>query len=246
MRHTIARTNLGILWGLQAGGIALLVLAIGSRGVDGAAARSTAAARLPAAGQAMPATPGQDFQDVATSDPFYTYLHNLKAANIVSGYACQPGGPNDPCVPPDNLPYYHPGVAVSRLQMTKFIDNGRRNIADAVGTSLTISGTAYNTLSVTTTSGGSAIVGECLTPNTACYAVSGGAPAGDYAGYFPGGRGVYAGSQDSGHAALDTAASGSTAYGVNASSQVYRGLDANRNNTAFFSLYVDKTVGESA
>jgi len=89
------------------------------------------------------------------------------------------------------------------------------------------------------------MVGECLTPNTACYAVAGGAPAGDFAGYFAGGRGVFAGSQDPTRPALDTAASGSTAYGVNAYSENYRGLDAHRNNTAFFSLYVDRATGES-
>src|SRR6476661_5489445 len=76
------------------------------------------------------ATPGQDFEDVYPSNTFYSYLHNLKLAGIVSGYNCVAGGTTDPCVPPDNLPYYHPGVGVTRLQMTKFIDLGRRNIAD--------------------------------------------------------------------------------------------------------------------
>src|SRR5438309_1945788 len=67
--------------------------------------------------QAAPvATPGQDFEDVFPSNAFYSYLHNLYLAGIVSGYTCIPSGPNDPCVPPDNLPYYHPGVAVTRLQ----------------------------------------------------------------------------------------------------------------------------------
>src|SRR5207249_8571420 len=124
-------------------------------------------------------------------------------------------------------------------------DNGRRHIADAAGTSLVISGTAYNTITGITSSGGSAIVGTCLTPSTACYAVAGGAPAGDFAGYFAGGRGVFAGSQDATRAALDTVASGNSAYGVSAFSQVYRGLGTSRNNTAFFSLYVDKATGES-
>ena len=94
-----------------------------------------------AAPLATPA-PGQDFQDVLPDNTFYSYLHNLFHAGIVSGYACQHGGSTDPCVPPANLPYYHPSVSVTRQQMTKFIDLGRRNIADAVGNSLYISTTA--------------------------------------------------------------------------------------------------------
>src|SRR5438552_13447826 len=65
--------------------------------------------------QAVPqATPGQDFQDVLPSNTFYSYLHRLYLDGIVGGYVCSPGGPSDPCVPPDNLPYYHPGHAVTR------------------------------------------------------------------------------------------------------------------------------------
>jgi hypothetical protein len=188
---------------------------------------------------------GQCFEDVPPTNTFFTFINNLYLDGIIGGYACVPGGPADPCVPPDNRPYYHPVANVTRSQMAKFVDNGRRNIANAVGTSLVISGTAYNTLDVRTNSGGSAIVGTCLTPATACYAVAGGAPAGDFAGYFAGGRGVYAGSQDAMRPALDTVASGSTAVGVNAFSQLYRGANTARNNTAFFTLSVDKMSGES-
>src|SRR5438132_366833 len=52
-----------------------------------------------------PLPPVQDFQDVATDSPFWSYVHNLYADGVVSGYTCQPGGPVDPCVPPNNLPY---------------------------------------------------------------------------------------------------------------------------------------------
>src|SRR5438105_2615779 len=128
----------------------LATLVVLSNGVFGAgAARATGSSAAQPAAQAVSqervapiATPGQDFQDVFPSNAFYSYLHNLKGANVVGGYSCVPGGPNDPCVPPDNLPYYHPSVAVTRLQMTKFIDLGRRNIADATGHSRYISHTA--------------------------------------------------------------------------------------------------------
>jgi hypothetical protein len=75
-----------------------------------------------------PASPAlvQDFQDVPTNSPFYSYIHNLYVDGVVSGYTCQPGGPVDPCVPPGNLPYYHAGDNVTRGQNAKFTDNGRR------------------------------------------------------------------------------------------------------------------------
>jgi hypothetical protein len=184
---------------------------------------------------------GQCFTDVPASNPFYGFINALYTDNIISGYPC--GGTGEPC-DTQHRPYFRPGNNVTRGQMAKFVDNGRRNIADAVGTSLVISGTVYNTLSVTTNSGGSAIVGQCLTPSNACYAVAGGAPTGDFAGYFAGGSGVYAGSQDSTRPALNTVASGSTAYGVNAYSQNYRGLDVSRGSTLFYSLYVDRVPGE--
>src|SRR5689334_21586962 len=84
-----------------AGGIfALLALALFSTLGIGASPSSAAPGPPPAVPQA---TPGQDFQDVVPSNAFYPYLYNLYQAGVVSGYACQPGGPNDPCVPPDNL-----------------------------------------------------------------------------------------------------------------------------------------------
>src|SRR3954452_11674774 len=80
-----------------------------------------------------PATPAlvQEFQDVATDSPFYTYIHNLYVDGVVGGYTCQPGGPVDPCVPPGNLPYFHPGSTVTRGQNAKFTDNGRRVLTGA-------------------------------------------------------------------------------------------------------------------
>jgi hypothetical protein len=235
--------NFRALSGAAAVGAALVALVLWSV----SAAAAGAASRPAAPPAAVPvATPGQDFQDVEPSNPFYSYLHNLAGAGVVGGYGCGGTTPPEPCVPPSNLPYYRPTNAVTRLQMTKFIDLGRRTIADATGTSLVISGTAYNSITAYTTSGGSAIVGQCLTPGTACYAVSGGGTTGDFGGYFAGGRGVYAGSGDPQRPALDTAASGNTAVGVNAYSQSYRGLNTSRGNTAYFSAYVDKMTGESA
>ena len=262
---------------------AIMVWVLVGVGFGSSAASVSASGPGPAA-PTVTCPAGQCFTDVPGSNPFYAFINSLYIDNIISGYPC--GGPGELC---DSFsrPYYRPNNNVTRAQMSKFVDNGRRNIADAVGLSLqigtvnvagqlsansavianslrsgvvtvtnvlnggdmlghslVISGTAYNTLDVRTNSGGSAIVGTCLTPGTACYAVAGGAPAGDFAGYFAGGRGVYAGSQDAARPALDTAASGTTAVGVNAFSQQYRGLEASRNTTAYFALLVDKISGE--
>src|SRR5205823_8123111 len=79
-----------------------------------------------AAGPAAPAPPVQDFQDVPTSSPFYSYIHNLYVDGVVSGYTCGSTNPPEPCVPPANLPYFRPGNNVTRGQNAKFTDNGRR------------------------------------------------------------------------------------------------------------------------
>jgi hypothetical protein len=199
-----------------------------------------AAAAPPVAPQA---TPGQDFEDVFPSNTFYSYLHNLKLADIVSGYACVPGGPTDPCVPPANLPYYHPSNSVTRIQMTKFIDLGRRNIADAIGHSLYISTTAGIAGDFETRSGGEAVYAECLQRDNNCYALEGYAPTGDYAAYMYGGKGVYAESDDAAQPGLDGNAYGSNSYGVAGESASYRGGYFKSDSNVLYSLFVDDVDG---
>src|SRR4051794_32422794 len=86
--------------------IGLLLLA----GLVGAAPWSVAAGLPPAGppvtGSGAPPLLVQDFQDVPTGSPFYTYIHNLFVDGVVGGYAC--GGPGEPCFPPANLPYFRP------------------------------------------------------------------------------------------------------------------------------------------
>jgi hypothetical protein len=82
---------------------------------------------------------GQCFTDVPSTDPFYTYANSLYLDGIVTGYAC--GGTGEPC-DAEQRPYYRPSNNVTRAQMSKFVDNGRRNIADAIGSSLYISNSA--------------------------------------------------------------------------------------------------------
>jgi hypothetical protein len=59
------------------------------------------------------------FQDVECSNPFYGYVQGLAAQNVISGYPC--GAVNEPCVPPDNRPYYRGGNNLTRNQMAKIV-----------------------------------------------------------------------------------------------------------------------------
>jgi hypothetical protein len=78
----------------------------------------------PAPGMPLVVCPaGQCFEDVPPSNPFYTFTNMIYTENLVTGYAC--GGPEEPCVPPNNRPYYRPTADVSRGQMSKFIYNAR-------------------------------------------------------------------------------------------------------------------------
>lgn len=62
------------------------------------------------------------FTDVPSGNTFYTFINDIYAQDLVTGYPC--GGPGEPC-DSANRPYYRPAANVSRGQMSKFIDNAR-------------------------------------------------------------------------------------------------------------------------
>ncbi len=64
---------------------------------------------------------GQQFQDVAPGSTFYDFIYRLVIRNIMSGYPC--GGAGEPCVSPDNLPYFRPGASATRGQTSKIVAN---------------------------------------------------------------------------------------------------------------------------
>jgi hypothetical protein len=68
--------------------------------------------------------PRRDFQDVPLDHPFYTWITSLAFFDYIEGYPC--GGPNEPCVAPDNLPYFRPNANVTRGQMAKIVANAVR------------------------------------------------------------------------------------------------------------------------
>jgi len=64
---------------------------------------------------------GQQFQDIPHGSTYYTYTYRLVTRQVMSGYQC--GGANEPCVPPDNLPYFRPNNNATRGQTSKIVSN---------------------------------------------------------------------------------------------------------------------------
>jgi hypothetical protein len=63
---------------------------------------------------------GQTYEDVPPSHTFYTEIMRLSNGGVMSGYPC--GNP-EPCVPPDNRPYFRPGNNATRGQLSKIVSN---------------------------------------------------------------------------------------------------------------------------
>jgi hypothetical protein len=69
-----------------------------------------------------PPSPGQQtFEDVPTNHTFWQWIEALSAAGAIGGYGC--GSPGEPCVPPNNRPYFRPGNNVTRGQASKIVAN---------------------------------------------------------------------------------------------------------------------------
>jgi hypothetical protein len=61
----------------------------------------------------------QWFEDVPPGSNFHDYIGALYSLNAVNGYPC--GGPGEPCIQPDNRPYFRPGNSSSRAQTAKIV-----------------------------------------------------------------------------------------------------------------------------
>jgi hypothetical protein len=62
----------------------------------------------------------QSFEDVVYGSPFWEYVERLYARGIIGGYQCGID-PNEPCVPPNDLPYFRPNNGATRGQLTKIV-----------------------------------------------------------------------------------------------------------------------------
>jgi hypothetical protein len=68
-----------------------------------------------------PAPATQTFEDVPPTNTFYPYVERVVGHDILSGYPC--GGPFEPCVPPENRPYFRPNNPATRGQIAKIVSN---------------------------------------------------------------------------------------------------------------------------
>jgi hypothetical protein len=59
----------------------------------------------------------QTFEDVPPSQTFYLYVERMAVRGIIQGYPC--GGPFEPCIAPNNRPYFRPNNNATRGQMAK-------------------------------------------------------------------------------------------------------------------------------
>lgn len=62
-----------------------------------------------------------DFGDVPVDHPRADRIRTLAGRGVLGGYPC--GGTGEPCIPPDNLPYFRPDNKVTRGQASKIVAN---------------------------------------------------------------------------------------------------------------------------
>jgi hypothetical protein len=95
--------------------------AVASATVQASATAGTSTTPVPATATATATVCPAQFQDVPATDPFYVFIRCLVCRGIISGYTC--GGPGEPCVPPNNYPYFRTSSPVTRGQVAKMVSN---------------------------------------------------------------------------------------------------------------------------
>jgi hypothetical protein len=78
--------------------------------------------KIVAIAKGLPSPPSgqQTFQDVVEGSTFWQWIEALATTGAINGYPC--GNP-EPCVPPQNRPYFRPGNNVTRGQASKIVSN---------------------------------------------------------------------------------------------------------------------------
>ena len=79
--------------------------------------------KIVAIAASLPAPPSaqQTFEDVPSNSTFWEWIESLASAGTIGGYAC--GGVGEPCILPQNRPYFRPGNNVTRGQVSKVVSN---------------------------------------------------------------------------------------------------------------------------
>jgi hypothetical protein len=117
--------NRGIISGYPCGGLAEPCVPPDNRPYFRPNANMTRgqSSKIIASAAGLPAPPPNQrtFEDVPIGSTFWEWIESLASTGAITGYPC--GGPGEPCVPPDNRPYFRPGSNVTRGQSTKIVSN---------------------------------------------------------------------------------------------------------------------------
>ncbi|HET9495724.1 MAG TPA: S-layer homology domain-containing protein, partial [Chloroflexia bacterium] len=62
----------------------------------------------------------QSFEDVPHGTTFWEYVERISTRGIIVGYPCS--GAGEPCVPPENRPYFRPNAGATRGQLIKIVE----------------------------------------------------------------------------------------------------------------------------
>jgi hypothetical protein len=106
---------------------------------------------------------GQSFEDVPPDSTFYEYVQRMASRSIINGYPC--GGSGEPCIPPDNRPYFRPGNDVTRGQTAKMVYVGWPPTPGPTST-VTSTATSTSTPSATTTEPTSTVTSTATSTST--------------------------------------------------------------------------------
>ncbi|HKP51840.1 MAG TPA: S-layer homology domain-containing protein [Chloroflexia bacterium] len=74
----------------------------------------------------------QIYEDVNLDNPFYRWINRLSMRGHMGGYECGLV-PEEPCVPPDNRPYFRPFANATRGQLSKIVSNAAGIVGDPSG-----------------------------------------------------------------------------------------------------------------
>jgi hypothetical protein len=64
------------------------------------------------------------YEDVPEASPFFTWIQRLSHRGLVGGYPCGLV-PSEPCILPDNRPYFRPNASATRGQLSKIVASAR-------------------------------------------------------------------------------------------------------------------------
>ncbi len=74
----------------------------------------------------------QIYEDVPAGSPFYDWINRLSMRGHMGGYLCGLV-PEEPCIAPDNRPYFRPNASATRGQLAKIVSNSAGLGGDPTG-----------------------------------------------------------------------------------------------------------------